>query len=156
VASSKVVLLSLKPSSRNDERSESVKKPNLLDSFALLAFLNKEKGFGKVRELMHSAEASGTPLLMNEMNIGEVYYIAAKERSQEAAEEFLHRLEALPIQHVPNSFAHVLEAARIKARFPLSYADAFVVSTAMRLNAIVVTGDPEFHAVAHLIEILWI
>ncbi|MEW6298677.1 MAG: hypothetical protein AB1671_13150 [Thermodesulfobacteriota bacterium] len=44
----------------------------------------------------------------------------------------------------------------MKARFPVSYADAFVVSTAVRLNAMVVTGDLEFHAVAHLIEILWL
>jgi len=36
------------------------------------------------------------------------------------AEEFFHRLETLPIQ--PDSFADVLEAARIKARFPISYA----------------------------------
>lgn len=122
----------------------------------MLAFLNKEKGFEKVRELMHTAEASGKPLLMNEINIGEVYYITAKERSLGKAEEFLHRLETLPIHCVSNSFADVLEAARMKAQFPISYADAFAVTTALRSNAVVVTGDPEFHAVAHLVEILWI
>lgn len=122
----------------------------------MLVFLNKEKGFEIVRELMHKAEASDDLLLMNEINIGEVYYIIAKEQSLEEAEEFLHRLETLPIQRVSNSFSYILEAAKIKAQFPVSYADAFAISTAVRLNAIVVTGDPEFHAVAHLIEILWI
>ncbi len=136
--------------------TKNVKKENLLDSFAMLAFLNKEKGFAKVRELMQTAEVSDTPLLMNEINIGEVYYIIAKNRSLEKAEEFLRRLETLPIQRVPNSFADVLEAARIKAQFPISYADAFAVMTALRSNAIVVTGDREFHAIAHLVEILWI
>ena len=136
--------------------TENVKKQNLLDSFALLAFLNKEKGFEKVRDLMRTAEASGELLLMNEINIGEVYYITAKERSLEKAEEVLHRLETLPIQRVSNAFAEVLAAARIKAQFPISYADAFAVMTALRSNARVVTGDPEFHAVAHLVEILWI
>ena len=50
----------------------------------------------------------------------------------------------------------MLEAAKVKAQFPLSYADAFVVATAQRSQAIVVTGDPEFRAVSHLIEVLWL
>jgi hypothetical protein len=39
---------------------------------------------------------------------------------------------------------------------PLSYADAFAVSTALRMQAIVITGDPELHTVDHLVEILWL
>lgn len=128
----------------------------MLDSFAMLAFLNKERGFEKVKSLLRAAEASSEPLLMNEINIGEVYYVTAKDRSVERAEEFLHRLETLPILPVSNSFADVLEAARIKARFPISYADAFVVATAVRMNAAIVTGDPEFQSVPHLVTIVWL
>jgi len=128
----------------------------LLDSFAMLAFLNKERGFEKVRSLLRAAETTSEPLLMNEINIGEVYYVTAKDRSVERAEEFLHRLETLPILPVSNSFADVLEAARIKARFPISYADAFVVATAVRMNAAIVTGDPEFQSVPHLVTIVWL
>lgn len=72
------------------------------------------------------------------------------------AEEFLRRLETLPIRPVSNSFADVLEAARIKARFPISSADAFVVATAGRMSAAIVTGDPEFQAVLPLVKIDWI
>ena len=133
-----------------------VKKPHLLDSFALLAFLNRENGFANIRELLHHARASDTPLLMNDINVGEVYYIIAKGRSLDKAEEFLRRLETLPIQCLGNTFQQVLEAAKVKAQFPLSYADAFVVATAQRSQAIVVTGDPEFRAVSHLIEVLWL
>lgn len=133
-----------------------VKTPKVLDSFALLAFLNKEAGFDKVRTLLYTAEATGEPLLMNEINAGEVFYILAKTRSLAQAEDFLHRLAMLPITLASNAFADVLAAARVKAQFPLSYADAFAISTAMRSQATVVTGDPEFHAVAHLVEILWL
>jgi ribonuclease VapC len=136
--------------------TENVKTPKVLDSFALLAFLNKEAGFDKVRTLLRTAEAAEEPLLMNEINIGEVFYIIAKVRSLEKAEDFLQRLATLPIQPVSNTFSDVLAAARVKAQFPLSYADAFAVSTALRLQAIVITGDPEFHTVAHLVEILWL
>ena len=93
---------------------------------------------------------------MNEINVGEVFYIIAKARSLEKAEDFLHRLATLPIKPVSNTFPDVLEAARVKAQFPLSYADAFAVSTALRSQAIVITGDPEFHTVEHLVEILWL
>jgi len=136
--------------------TENVKQPTVLDSFALLAFLNAEEGFDKVRTLLRTAEASGKPLLMNEINIGEVFSIIAKARSLEKAEEFLRRLTTLPIQSVPNAFADVLAAARVKAQFPVSYADAFAISTTLQWQAIVVTGDPEYHAVAHLVEILWL
>ena len=133
-----------------------MKRKSLLDSFAMLAFLNKEKGFEKVRELMRAAQLSSEPLLMNEINIGEVYYMTAKARSPELAEEFLRRLETLPIQPISNSFADVLQAARIKARFPISYADAFAVATASRMHATVVTGDPEFRQVEHLVTNDWV
>jgi len=122
----------------------------------MLAFLNKEKGFEKVRELMRAAQLSSEPLLMNEINIGEVYYMTAKARSPELAEEFLRRLETLPIQPISNSFTDVLQAAKIKARFPISSADAFAVATASRMHATVVTGDPEFRQVEHLVTIDWV
>ena len=136
--------------------TENGKTPKVLDSFALLAFLNKEAGFEQVRTLLRTAEAAGAPLLMNEINVGEVFYIIAKARSLEKAEDFLHRLATLPVKPVSNTFPDVLEAARVKAQFPLSYADAFTVSTALRSQAIVITGDPEFHTVEHLVEILWL
>ncbi len=49
-----------------------------------------------------------------------------------------------------------LEAAKIKADFPMAYADAFAVATAVRENATVVTGDPEFAMVEHLVKIDWL
>jgi ribonuclease VapC len=132
------------------------KRRNLLDSFALLAFLNREHGFEKVKALLRAAAASAEPVLMNEINIGEVYYVTAKARSVHQAEEFLQRLETLPIEPVSNSFAEVMEAARIKARFPISYADAFAAATAIRMNAVLVTGDPELRAVAEIVSIDWL
>ncbi len=131
-------------------------RKSLLDSSALLAFLQRESGFEKVRSLFQAARRLREPLLMNEVNIGEVYHITAKRYSRETAEQFLHRLKAFPIQPIPNNFSEVLEAARIKARFPISYGDAFVVATAIRTNAAIVTGDPEFEAVADLVPIDWL
>jgi len=57
------------------------RKRSVLDSFAMLAFLNRERGFEKVRSLLRAGEASAGPLLMNEIHIGEVYSVTAKDRS---------------------------------------------------------------------------
>jgi len=133
-----------------------VKKSSAHDAFALIAYLGRERGFESVRTLLDEAEASGGPLLMNEINVGEVYFLIAKERSIQKAEEFLHRLETLPIRVLANTFSQVLDAARLKAQFPVSYADAFAIAAAIRENARLVTGDPELRSVAHLVDIAWI
>lgn len=99
----------------------------VLDSFALLAFLNRERGFEKVRRLLRAAAAE--PLLMNEINIGEVYYITARGRSLEQAEEVLRRIETLPIR---------------------------AVATAIREDAVLVTGGPELRSAAQLVRIDWL
>ena len=132
-------------------------RTRLLDSFALLAYLNKETGFEKVKDVLAKAQRSGNSVLMNEINVGETYYILSRKRGLEKAEYFLDTILAgLPIVPVPNNFEHVIDAARIKAEYPLSFSDCFAVATAHRERAIVFTGDPEFKAVEHLVEIEWL
>ena len=50
----------------------------------------------------------------------------------------------------------MLAAARLKARYAISYADAFAVALAQELGAPVVTGDTEFEQVESLIDVLWL
>jgi uncharacterized protein len=132
------------------------KKRSLLDSFALVAFLSGEPPGGAVRDLLHAAEAAEDAILMNEINVGEVYYLTARRRSQPAADAFLEMLSGLPIERVPNTFADVIAAARLKASFAISYADAFAAATAVRRGAVIVTGDPDFRALETVVEIRWI
>jgi len=134
-----------------------VNRKKLLDSFALLAYLNKELDFEKVKYVLAKAQESGNSILMNELNVGETYYILFRKRGMEKADYFLDTvLAGLPIVTVPNDFEHVIEAAKIKAEYPLSFSDCFAVATARRENAIVFTGDPEFKKVEHLVEIEWL
>ncbi len=93
---------------------------------------------------------------MNEINVGEVYYLSAKNRSIRKADDALHLLEALPIRILGNTFSEVLDAARLKARLPISYADAFALATAIREQAVLVTGDQEFRVASSLVEIEWL
>lgn len=135
-------------------KREDVKNKILLDSFALLAFLKKEDGYKKVTDLLSSDEIH---LLMNDINIGETFYILARERGFKKAEYFLEViLPALAITNIGNSLQEVIEAAKIKAKHPIAYADCFVVATAIKEKAAIITGDPEFKHVENIVTIDWL
>jgi ribonuclease VapC len=133
-----------------------VKKLKLLDSHAALVYLKGEIGHEKVKAALADAEKSGVPLLMSEINIGEVGYIILRARLTNNLDDFLSQFLSLPIRPVPVDFDLVIEAAKIKACYPLSYADAFAVAVALRNNAVIITGDPEFKAVTKLVQIDWL
>jgi bifunctional DNA-binding transcriptional regulator/antitoxin component of YhaV-PrlF toxin-antitoxin module len=50
----------------------------------------------------------------------------------------------------------VFEAAHVKARYPVSYADAFSVALARRNHGRVMTGDPGFKAVESEVRVHWL
>ena len=103
-------------------------RKRLLDSFALLAYLNKEANFERVKQILAQAQKSGTFVLMNEINIGETYYILSRKIGAQQAEFFIDTiLPGLPIASVSTTFESVLEAARITADSPLSFRDCFAV-----------------------------
>ena len=128
----------------------------VLDSFAVLAYLQAEKGAQQVKELLHQAANGQLSVQMTVINLGEVYYITSRVYGQERAEEVLAMLKHLPIKLVVADEELTLEASRIKAKHPLSYADAFAVALAQRHGVSVVTGDPEFSCVENLISVKWL
>jgi len=131
-----------------------VKKKSLIDSYALLAYLKQESNYQKVEHLLSSKEAQ---LLMNDINIGETFYILARERGLDQADYFINAiLPSLPITKIGNTLTEVIDAAKIKAQYPISYADCFVVATALREKAVVITGDPDFKQVEKMVEIDWL
>jgi len=126
----------------------------VLDSFAVLAYLGNEEGADKVEELIDKAERGEVKQFMNYVNLGEVYYIVAREFGTAKANEAIAIVKRLPIQFVEVNESLALTAGRIKAMHSLSYADAFVVATAIDKKAVIVTGDKEFEGVYP--DILWI
>ena len=101
-----------------------MKKKTLLDSYALLAYLKKEDNYMRVKDLLSSGS---TAIIMNEMNIGEAYYIIARRMGVEKAEYFLNAvLPSLPITVISNDgLKGVIEASRLKAKYAISYMDCF-------------------------------
>lgn len=135
----------------NEEAAEYV-----FDSFALLAYLEGEKGAERVAALLSQAQTRQNPVWMSIINLGEVLYIIEREQGALASRKALAATEQLPIALVDANRPLTLSAAHIKAHFPLSYADTFAVALGRHKNARVVTGDPEFGQVESLVSIEWL
>ncbi|MGA8181631.1 MAG: type II toxin-antitoxin system VapC family toxin [Desulfobacterales bacterium] len=134
-----------------------MKTKRLLDSYAVLAYLNGEPAAEAVEQAMKDAGDSGSSLLMSEINIGEVYYILSRKRGPEKADYFVDTiLQGLPIQGLPIDFSLILQASRLKAKYPLSYSDCLAAAQAIRSEASILTGDLEFKAVETLVAIEWL
>lgn len=131
-------------------------KKLVLDSFALVSLFHKESGWEKVRAALYEQQRAGTKAYLNWVNWGEFFYIVKRKVGAERAAESLQLLEQLPIELVPVDLPLVREAAEIKSAYAVSYADAFCIATARRLSGTVLTSDPEFHAVEHLITVRWL
>jgi len=62
----------------------------------------------------------------------------------------------LALRVMPADRLLVFEAAHVKARYPVSYADAFSVALAKQNHGRVMTGDPEFKAVESEVRVHWL
>lgn len=126
----------------------------LLDSWALLSYLNREEpAASRVRELLKTAVNGDAQLSISLINLGEVYYATGRRHGRRAAENALKYIENLPINFYPVYKRHVLAAAQHKMNHRIAYADAFAAATASELDAILLTGDPELFALDGEIKI---
>ncbi len=133
-----------------------MKKKKLLDSFAILALLKKENNYHLVHKLLKEAREEKRVLIMNQINAGEVYYQVLKRNLTDDFNKFWETFLMLPIEFIANDFDLVIESAKIKSQHSISYADCFAAATAIKENASIVTGDPEFKKLEKEVEILWI
>jgi len=122
----------------------------VLDAFAILAWMQGEAGFQEVRALLSLAARSELTVYLSVINAGEVYYRLYKSSGEMQASHFLKALQKkeFPWLLVPAGTKRVWQAAALKGRYRLSYADAFAVGLSLEMNATLVTGDPEILALA--------
>jgi ribonuclease VapC len=128
----------------------------VLDSYALLAYLNGEAGMSRVQEVLEVAARGQSKVVLSVINLGEVLYITEREAGLVQAQAVLAAVEQLPVEILPAAYETVLAAAHIKANHRIAYADAFAVVAAQDHEACVLTGDPEFEEVAELVQVEWL
>ncbi len=128
----------------------------VLDSFALLAFFQDEPVADTVEELLRRAQRGEIRLAMAVANLGEVFYRTMRNFGIERAEEVLGRMEEYPIELVDVDRELALRAAYLKGSHRMAYADCLAAALAQRLGGAIVTGDPDFRQVEHLVALEWL
>jgi ribonuclease VapC len=124
-------------------------EPNsiVLDSFALIGYLENETFSSRVETLLKRARDGKNLIYLHAIHLGEVYYITLREQGQVLADLAYARIRAFPISYIEIIDEELLRtAATLKAKYPISYADAFAAAMAVMNNAFLLTGDPEFQA----------
>src|SRR3990167_5720530 len=119
-------------------------KRYVLDSYALIAYFEGEKGAKAVAGIFKDALADKAEEFLCVVNWGEMYYIALREGGDDKAELYRSTLAKYPITIIEANKELTLQAARYKAFQKISYADAYAAALAKLRKAELVTGDKEF------------
>jgi predicted nucleic acid-binding protein len=139
------------PGSSKGHASRGTPPRYVLDSFALLTWLQDEPGADVVQDLLEKAKKAVAEIFVSWMNLSEVYYIvmrrSAEAAPQLAADRVVETIENLPLHIETAGKREAIAAARIKAIHSMSLADAFAAALAMAKGARIVTGDPEFESI---------
>ena len=128
----------------------------IYDSFAVLKLFQKERSYRRVaRFLEEDLKREERPLLQI-INFGEIIYRTKKDFGETAKTRAIQGVMRLGFTIIPASDDLVFAAAELKGSYTISYADAFLLATALREKARIVTGDPEFKKVETLCRIDWV
>lgn len=131
-------------------------RPFIFDSYALLRLFQREKGFEKIIRLLEDIRKKDIARFINAINVGEIIYITKREFGDQKKIEVLANIERMGFTILPAPDTLIFQAAEYKAIYSISYADCFVLASAVERQATIVTGDPEFKKVGDLVDIYWI
>jgi predicted nucleic acid-binding protein len=131
-------------------------KALVLDSWSVIAYLEDEPSGQKIADLIASAHEEAIPVSMCVVNVGEVWYIIAREISEGEANNSIKELRDMRIQFEDVNWELTQEAARFKSKNKMSYADCYAAALAKVRKADLVTGDAEFKAVEDQVKIQWV
>ena len=98
-------------------------KHYVFDSYAIIAFFEDEAGAATVEKAIRQVVGQEAHGWMSIINWGEVFYCTYREQGAEAAEEVISQLAMYPIELVDVDRRLALEAATLKGKYRVAYAD---------------------------------
>ena len=131
-------------------------KATVLDSYALISYLEREQGYEEVAKVFDECVAKDREVYVCVVNWGEVIYHALRAGGEKAATLAEDAMRALPMEVVEVNIDLALQAAHLKAFNKMSYADCFSAGLAMKKKCELVTGDKEFKQIEDKLKIRWI
>ncbi len=123
-------------------------KPFVLDTSALMAFIEKEQGAERVRDILLNKST-----IIPWLSILEIVYISQRELGEEEAltrYALLKKLNAKVIWDADEAL--LLHAARIKSSHSLSLADSVIAAITTQHNAVLLHKDPEYEQLQGVVE----
>lgn len=131
-------------------------KRYVLDSFAMIAFFEDEPGAEKVESILGASMDKKVQVFMSVINWGEIFYNTLREQGMEMAEAVIAQVKEYPIKIIDADLSLTYEAARLKGRYRIAYADCFAAVLSKKLDAVIVTGDPEFKELEGNYAVEWL
>ena len=131
-------------------------KSYALDASALFGFLEKRPGGPRISELLKQAMQGRIQVLMSAMNYGEVYAEVLRLYGTDRANTTFSGVRALPIGVLDVTPLSAIQAAEVKIKYKLYYADSFAAALAIEHKATLVTSDSDFRKLRHRFPVLWL
>ena len=126
----------------------------VLDSSAILRYLDDEAGAARVAAIIKSHLAGRCVAIVSALHWGEVAGITCKAHGKPAMEMVLSRLSAFGIQVVAADGDRAVRASLIKLKRDLPYVDAFGVELADDSgDHVFVTADFDFKSVGRDVRV---
>lgn len=120
----------------------------LLDTSAVMAFLEDEEGAQRVETLLRNEE-----VFLPFLALLETYYITLQEQPEDVADKRYALLKQLPATILWSlDEPSLLTAGRLKATYHVSLADALIAAMAIRNKAVLVHKDPEIAALSGIVQ----
>lgn len=124
----------------------------ILDTSALLTFIEDEEGAESVESLLIEAEKGNVTVYLSFISLTEVFYITKKERGEQEASERLGLIKSLAVHIMESEEPLNIMAGALKADYRISLADAFIAALCQYHQGIIVHKDPEFEQLAPLMQ----
>lgn len=128
----------------------------VFDSWPLVAYFENQAAATAVEGLLIEAAAGRLEVRITSVNLGELWYILARQRSEDEARRDLNKVLGMGLQIANVDWNLALRAARLKAKYAVAYADCFAAALGQQLRTKVVTGDPEFRRFGRDVKLLWV
>jgi len=128
-------------------------KNYILDANALVRYIRGTEGAQKVEGILQQSQRGLAHISMSVINLGEVYYIVMRYLGEPVAAKTVNALRHV-VSFVPVDLDEAIEAAKLKEKFKMGYADSFAAALTLRLNGVLVSADPVFDKLGKSIKLL--
>jgi predicted nucleic acid-binding protein len=126
----------------------------VLDSSAVLRFIDREAGVERVRAIFRSCAGGQDEVYISAVQWGEVAGKLRGSLGVSSQKLVLENMTQLGLSIISATAGRAVRAAEIKVDCKLAYADAFAIELAMDSpDHVLVTADYDFKAVADLAQI---